>query len=238
MNLDDLIRALRDTTQSASNAIADNVAGPVDLLSMGLRGIGLPIPQNPVGGSQWMTDKGLRRDVPMGLPRIIGETLGMAGPMVAAAKAPQIAQGLLAAGDNIAAPTTLNRQAGVLKVDLKNEMMAKYKEMMQEDPYAHFGVRVFGPDQKSEVGTKLARSSNWVDGVPKSTKLPGTAVFRLDPRGAENAIDVALKYNLGMDSQKVGLVKGYEVAPSKMPEAYSGLIKSPVVQHIYDWPTN
>jgi hypothetical protein len=109
-----LAALLRDTAQSASNAIASNVSGPVDLLSMGLKGIGLPMPQNPVGGSQWMADKGLTRDVPMGAPRIIGETLGMAGPALATNFAPQIARGALGAMDNLSAPATMNKQAGVI----------------------------------------------------------------------------------------------------------------------------
>jgi hypothetical protein len=90
-----IIRALRDTAQSASNAIASNVSGPVDLLAMGLRGVGAPVGDAPVGGSQWMAQRGLTKEVEMGAPRIIGETLGMAGPIVAAAKAPRIASGLM-----------------------------------------------------------------------------------------------------------------------------------------------
>lgn len=56
-----LIRGLRDTTQSASNAIASNISGPVDLIAMGLRGVGLPIPEDTMGGSKWMADRGLTR---------------------------------------------------------------------------------------------------------------------------------------------------------------------------------
>lgn len=98
-----IIKALRDTAQSASNAVASNVSGPVDLLAAGLRGVGLPIPQNPVGGSQWMAEKGLTRDVEMGAPRIVGETLGMAGPALAANFAPQIAGALNKGAANLAA---------------------------------------------------------------------------------------------------------------------------------------
>lgn len=111
-----IIRALRDTTQSASNAIASNVSGPVDLLAAALRGVGMPIPEDAMGGSKWMADRGLTKEVPMGAPRIIGETLGMAGPAVAAAKAPQIAAGLNQMQANAMAPTTLSKQAGALFV--------------------------------------------------------------------------------------------------------------------------
>ena len=78
-----LINALRDTAQSASNAVASNLSGPVDMLAAGLRKTGLPIPQNAMGGSQWMQEKGFTRDVPMGAPRVIGEAMGLAGPALA-----------------------------------------------------------------------------------------------------------------------------------------------------------
>lgn len=77
-----LINALRDTAQSASNAVASNLSGPVDMLASGLRKTGLPV-NRPVGGSQWLEEKGFTRDVPMGAPRVIGEAMGLAGPALA-----------------------------------------------------------------------------------------------------------------------------------------------------------
>lgn len=85
----------RDTLQAASNAIAGNVSGPVDLINSGLLSIGLPMPRQPFGGSAWMADRGLTREVADPYARAAGETLGLVGPMVTAAKAPQIAQGML-----------------------------------------------------------------------------------------------------------------------------------------------
>ena len=108
-----IIKALRDTAQSASNSVASNLSGPVDLIAAALRMGGLPI-NKPMGGSEWMAEKGLTRDVEMGVPRIVGETLGMAGPIVAAAKAPQIAGAINRGVDNLAAPRTLNQQAGAI----------------------------------------------------------------------------------------------------------------------------
>lgn len=89
----------RQLAQSASNAIAGNLTGPVDLINLGLGAIGLPVSQRPVGGSEWARRAGLTPDVPQGAPRVAGETLGLLGPVVAAKYAPQIAEGLLAAGD-------------------------------------------------------------------------------------------------------------------------------------------
>ncbi len=86
---------LLDFLQGASNAAASNVAGPVDLINAGLLGIGLPMPAAPFGGTQWMRDKGLIRDPQNRIAGLLGEAAGMSLPIVAAAKAPQIARGVL-----------------------------------------------------------------------------------------------------------------------------------------------
>ena len=90
---------LLDFIQGASNAAAGTVAGPVDLINMGLLGVGLPMPRNPVGGSQWMREKGLMRDPENRVAGLLGEAAGNVLPIVAAAKAPQIAEGLLKHAD-------------------------------------------------------------------------------------------------------------------------------------------
>jgi hypothetical protein len=99
---------LLDFIQGASNAAASNISGPVDLLGMGLRGIGVPVPQNAFMGSQWMRERGLMRDPENRMAGLLGEAAGMSLPIAAAAKAPQIAQGLLQMGDNLAAPSPMN----------------------------------------------------------------------------------------------------------------------------------
>lgn len=114
MDRNALIRALRDTAQSASNAIASNVSGPVDLIAAGLRGVGLPIPQNPVGGSQWMAERGLTAPVQQGVAQVIGDTIGLAGPALVANFAPQIASALNRGAQNLAAPRTLHPEAGAI----------------------------------------------------------------------------------------------------------------------------
>jgi hypothetical protein len=108
---------LLDFLQGASNAAASNISGPVDLLGMGLRGIGVPVPQNAFLSSQWMRERGLTREPQNRMAGLLGEAAGMSLPIVAAAKAPQIAQGLLQMGDNLAAPNPINtatrKQAGM-----------------------------------------------------------------------------------------------------------------------------
>jgi hypothetical protein len=105
---------LRDFLQGMSNSAASNVSAPVDGLAWLLRKAGLPIPANPVGGSDWMAQKGLTAQPQNKNMGLLGEAAGGIAPILAAAKAPQIAAGLLKAGENLAAPKTLNSQAGAI----------------------------------------------------------------------------------------------------------------------------
>jgi hypothetical protein len=109
---------LLDFLQGASNSAAGAVSGPIDLINMGLLGAGLPMPAAPFGGSQWMRQQGLMRDPQNRTAGLLGEAVGGVLPIVAAAKAPQIARGLLQAGDNLRAPTPMNTatrgQAGAI----------------------------------------------------------------------------------------------------------------------------
>jgi len=105
---------LMDFLQSASNSAASNVSAPVDGLAWLLRKAGVPMPQNPLLGSDWMAEKGLTKPVAQSASSLMGETAGMLAPFLAAAKAPQIAKGLLQMGENAATPSTLDKQAGVI----------------------------------------------------------------------------------------------------------------------------
>lgn len=106
---------LLDFFQGASNAAASNVSAPVDGLAWLLRKAGVPVGNAPVGGSDWMRAKGLTADAP-GIAGLLGESVGGVAPILAAAKAPQIASGLLTMGENAAARATLNPQAGMLRI--------------------------------------------------------------------------------------------------------------------------
>lgn len=105
---------LLDFLQGASNAAASNVSAPVDGLAWLLRKAGINVGDAPVGGSDWMRERGLTAEPTNKLAGILGESVGGVLPMVAAAKAPQIAQGLLQAERNLAAPRTLDPQAGAI----------------------------------------------------------------------------------------------------------------------------
>jgi hypothetical protein len=107
------MNGLLDVLQGASNAAASNVSGPVDGIAWLLRKAGIPL-REPIGGSEWMAKKGLTaqpQSQPLGL---LGEALGMSAPIAAAAKAPQIARGLLKVGENAAAPRAMNPQKGAI----------------------------------------------------------------------------------------------------------------------------
>lgn len=82
-----IIKALRDTAQSASNTVAENASIPVDAIAWALRKAGLPIPENAVGGSEWMAQNWLTAPVDQGLPKMAGEVIGNVVPAVGFAKA-------------------------------------------------------------------------------------------------------------------------------------------------------
>lgn len=110
---------LLDFLQGASNSAASNVSAPIDGLNWLLRKAGMPVSDKPFLGSDWMAQKGLTVQPQNKMAGLLGESFGGVAPIVAAAKAPQIARGLLQAGDNLAAPTALNGQAGAVYVGKK-----------------------------------------------------------------------------------------------------------------------
>lgn len=112
------MKGLLDFLQAASNGVASNVSGPVDLIGAGLNKIGLNVGAAPVGGSEWMKRQGLMRDVQQGPARVLGETAGLLGPALATQFAPQIARGLLQVEANAMKPRKLNNEAGVVVASL------------------------------------------------------------------------------------------------------------------------
>lgn len=108
-----MANALLDFLQGASNSAAANVSAPVDGIAWLLRKAGVDT-GTPVMGSDWLRQRGLTAEPTNKLAGILGESVGGVIPMVTAAKAPQIAQGLLQAERNLAAPRTLNPQTGAI----------------------------------------------------------------------------------------------------------------------------
>jgi len=86
---------LLDFLQAMSNSAASTVSAPVDAIGWGLRKAGVPVPEDAFGSSVWMERVGLTRPVQPGLLGVAGETAGLLLPALLAAKAPQVAGGLL-----------------------------------------------------------------------------------------------------------------------------------------------
>ena len=114
---------LLDFLQGASNAAASNVSAPVDGLAWLLKQAGVDV-GTPVGGSDWMRQKGLTKEPEGKFGGLLGETVGGLAPILAAAKAPQIARGLLQGGANLAAPRKMNTQAGQVFVYPQEKALA------------------------------------------------------------------------------------------------------------------
>ena len=108
--LDDFVSFL----QGASNSAASNLSAPVDGINWLLGKAGLPVSKTPVGGSDWLRQAGFTAEPKNRNAGLLGEAVGGVMPIVAAAKAPQIAAGLNQAGRNLAAPRTLNPQTGAI----------------------------------------------------------------------------------------------------------------------------
>lgn len=106
--------ALLDFLQGASNAAASNVSAPVDGIAWLLRKAGIDVGAAPLGGSDWMRAKGLTAEPKNKLAGVLGESFGGVAPMIAAAKAPQIANALVKMQENALSPRVLNKQAGMI----------------------------------------------------------------------------------------------------------------------------
>ena len=89
-----------DFLQSFSNNAASNVSAPVDGLAWLLRKAGVPVPQNPLLGSDWMAQRGLTKPVPQNAASFMGETAGLVTPAGVAVNAAKTARGLLRAGES------------------------------------------------------------------------------------------------------------------------------------------
>lgn len=79
-NRSQLVNALRDTAQSASNMVAENVSVPIDAIAWALRKAGVPV-DKPMFGSDWMSERGVTPKVEQSGAKVIGDTIGMLSPL-------------------------------------------------------------------------------------------------------------------------------------------------------------
>ena len=75
-----IVDALRNTAQSASNMVAENISVPMDAIAWALRKAGVPV-EKPMFGSDWMKEMGVTPQVEQGASKVIGDTIGMISPM-------------------------------------------------------------------------------------------------------------------------------------------------------------
>jgi len=178
MTLEELLRQGKSFGQGASNAAASTVTGPVDMLAWLLRKGGVDVGEAPIGGEAWMRQKGLMATPENRLAGLLGEGAGLAAPIVAAAKAPEIAGGLLQMGRNLAAPTPLNKQAGAINVDaLKEKFPSIDFSLSQRGDKATLSKVVVPKDARnSGIG------SSFMDDLTRAADADG-AQLALSPSG-------------------------------------------------------
>lgn len=154
--------AIMDALQGASNAGASNVSAPVDAIAWLLRNAGVPVPSNPLLGSDWMAERGLTSRPDNKLAGTIGEALGMAAPIVAAAKAPQIAAAINQAIVNARVRNNLTKQSGVLMIDGSSNAgdASKFAEL----------VKALGPEYVPHIESAKGGSVYVTVGKQKLTK--------------------------------------------------------------------
>jgi hypothetical protein len=92
--MNQLAALLRDFAQGASNNAASTVTAPVDAMAWLLRKGGLPIPENPVGGSDWAKQQGLVVPPENKFAGLLGDAAGAAIPLSVLQKN-QMLKGLL-----------------------------------------------------------------------------------------------------------------------------------------------
>lgn len=133
---------IKDFFQGASNSIASNVSAPVDGIAWLLRKAGVPVPPNPMGGSDWMNERGLTPQPQNRTAGLLGEAFGLSGPMVAGAKAAQVARGLLSLDD---------KAMDMGRVALENQMVKS--GMIQPATVWHGSPHKFDKFDSAKIGT-------------------------------------------------------------------------------------
>lgn len=204
----------RDALQAASNTAAEAISGPVDLINMGLLGLGLPMPRQPFGGSEWMRERGLTREVADPRARFVGETLGLLTPVVAAANAPQIARGLLTLGDDFMAasssgPALAKGQVGALNPSARQKLGELLDEFERTGPSSK-GIRdaiTLTPEQRTGLEAILTEQFGRPMRVPETISLkPGHGYKSRVDKDGFSVEDLMRWFAAGADDAAVPVV--------------------------------
>lgn len=105
-----------DAAQGASNGVTSMATAPVDGIAWLLRKAGMPMPEQPIGGSAWAANLGLTVEPKNKLAGLLGESIGGVTPMLVGANAARIGAGVLQAAKNVGVAPTLSPQAGMLRL--------------------------------------------------------------------------------------------------------------------------
>mgnify|MGYP000293576841 CR=1 FL=1 len=171
--LDDFVSFL----QGASNSAASNLSAPVDGINWLLGKAGLPVSKAPVGGSVWLRQAGFTAEPKNRNAGLLGEFVGGVMPIVAAAKAPQIAAWLNQAGRNLSAPRTLNPQAGAI---VWHGSPHKFNKFSTDKIGTGEGAQAYGhglyfaesPEVADIYRKTLTQSDDYVDGQLLDSTIP------------------------------------------------------------------
>lgn len=202
---------LLDFLQGASNSAASNVSAPVDGLAWLLRKAGLPIPSNPMLGSDWMAQQGFTAEPQNKNMGLLGEAFGGIAPIVAAAKAPQIAKGLLQAGDNLAAQPTMSKQAGKVFVYPQDKALAKAQANAAK-PVSDGGLGLGANNTPLE----RAKAMGFGDDVFHGTNKEFSAFDLSAARGKTHGTGAFFTDNPHVASTYSGGIDGGAVIPAKL----------------------
>ena len=111
--------------QAASNVAADNVAFPVDALAWLLRKAGVPVPANPVLGSDWLRERGLTAPVEPGWSKVAGETVGLVSPAMVSQFGPHIRLGGVQVHQILGGEPALLRYASLSEVRCSSQILER-----------------------------------------------------------------------------------------------------------------
>lgn len=163
---------LLDALQAASNSAASNVSGPVDAIAWLLRKAGIPVPEQPIGGSDWMQQQGLTLPVQQGAAQVLGETAGLLSPVATAARAPQVAGGLLSMIENAAAPPLRGlraRELGAVPVMTEAERDAAMRLANYERGWYRGGAPIVDGKKSGDWYTQFAdEAADYARRLPSS----------------------------------------------------------------------
>jgi hypothetical protein len=176
------------------------------------------------GGSEsiaaWMRKNGLLADNPGSTGDTIGSLASFAAPLLAGAKAPQIAGLLGKAGENLAAPRTLGTQRGIMDLNSLDDLM--------KGPAERTGIQLGGSGDSAaslEAANRLA--SDAARGrVTMLVKADGTQVplKTVDaPDWVPGPGEVVWQKGIGDDPEKwIALSQGKGATKSRPPIGESG----------------